>query len=248
MKRTHLGALLLLLAHNVGFTKVENQKDPRDYQQCEDKVKEVYKLNHENQTVDFVTAKKEEYLPPHKLTMGVWEVLEYLDTFVDYSDPDLGLSQLCHALQTAEAIRADNHPRWLILTGLIHDLGKILYLFGEPQWAVVGDTFPLGCLFSDQIIFSEFFVNNPDYNNPDYQTKTGIYSLHCGLDNVYMSWGHDEYLYQVVKDYLPEVASYIIRYHSFYAQHQYKAYDFLLSDYDREMFEWVELFSKYDLY
>lgn len=39
----------------------------------------------------------------------------------------------------ADAIRRDGQPRWLILTGLIHDLGKILCLFGEPQWAVVGD-------------------------------------------------------------------------------------------------------------
>ena len=47
-----------------------------------------------------------------------------------------------HLLQTAEAIRRDGHPRWFILTGLIHDLGKILCLWGEPQWAVVGDTNP----------------------------------------------------------------------------------------------------------
>ncbi|HAO96880.1 MAG TPA: inositol oxygenase, partial [Verrucomicrobiales bacterium] len=43
------------------------------------------------------------------------------------------------------------------LTGLIHDLGKILCLFGEPQWAVVGDTFPLGCRFSEKIIYHEYF-------------------------------------------------------------------------------------------
>jgi len=50
-----------------------------------------------------------------------------------------------HLLQTAEAIRRDGHPRWFILTGLIHDLGKILCLWGEPQWAVVGDTNPGAC-------------------------------------------------------------------------------------------------------
>ena len=37
---------------------------------------------------------------------------------------------------------------WFVLVGLIHDLGKVLCLFGEPQWAVVGDTFPVGCAFS----------------------------------------------------------------------------------------------------
>ena len=32
----------------------------------------------------------------------------------------------------------------MIATGLIHDLGKVLCKYGEPQWAVVGDTFPVG--------------------------------------------------------------------------------------------------------
>ena len=82
--------------------------------------------------------------------MGVWEAMEFLNTLVDDSDPDTDLSQIDHLLQTAEAIRADGHPRWFILTGLIHDLGKILCLCGEPQWAVVGDTFPVGCAWSRQ--------------------------------------------------------------------------------------------------
>lgn len=39
---------------------------------------------------------------------------------------------------------------WFHLTGFIHDLGKLLLLpkfGGLPQWAVVGDTFPVGCRF-----------------------------------------------------------------------------------------------------
>jgi len=66
--------------------------------------------------------------------MGIWEAMEFLNSLVDDSDPDTDLSQLEHLLQTAEQIRHDGHPRWFILTGLIHDLGKILCLFGEPQW------------------------------------------------------------------------------------------------------------------
>ena len=96
--------------------------------------------------------------------------MEFLNTLVDDSDPDTDLSQIEHLMQTAEAIRADGHPRWFILTGLIHDLGKILCLFGEPQWAVVGDTFPVGCRYSDKIVFPEFFADNPDSQVPEYQT------------------------------------------------------------------------------
>ena|ERR1700722_5902659 len=58
----------------------------------------------------------------------------------------------------------------------------------------------------------------------------------------------DEYLYPVVKDYLPKQAAYIIRYHSFYAAHCDEAYQELMSDYDKEMIPWLKLFSNYDLY
>ena len=94
--------------------------------------------------------------------MGIWEAMEFLNTLVDDSDPDTDLTQIEHLMQTSEAIRADGHPRWFILTGLIHDLGKVLCLFGEPQWAVVGDTFPVGCRYSDKVVFPEFFEDNPD--------------------------------------------------------------------------------------
>jgi inositol oxygenase len=75
-----------------------------------------------------------------------------------------------------------------------------LFFYGaEGQWDVVGDTFPVGCAFSQSIIFPEFFKNNPDYINPKYNTLYGIYKPNCGLDQVLMSYGQDEYLYQVIK-------------------------------------------------
>jgi inositol oxygenase len=211
-------------------------------------VKEFYRLNHRFQTLDFVRAKKREYLPPRKRKMGVWGAMEFLNTLVDDSDPDTALSQIEHLVQTAEAIRRDGHPRWFVLTGLVHDLGKVLCLFGEPQWTVVGDTFPVGCAFSDRVVYPEFFAESPDAQVSQYQTPCGIYAEGCGLDRVHLSWGHDEYLYQVVKDYLPDEALYMIRYHSFYAAHREGAYGQLMNDRDREMFAWVRAFNPYDLY
>ena len=211
-------------------------------------VKEFYRLNHQRQTLDFAQGKKAQYLGLDRRRMTVWQALEFLNELVDDSDPDIDLPQIEHLLQTAEAIRADGHPRWFILVGLIHDLGKILCLFGEEQWAVVGDTFPLGCRFSDKVVFHELFAGNPDREVPEYSTATGIYHEGCGLDKVTMSWGHDEYLYQVVKDHLPEPALYMIRYHSFYAAHREGGYGHLMNDRDREMFSWVRAFNPYDLY
>ena len=89
------------------------------------------------------------------------------------------------------------------MTGLVHDLGKILCLFGEPQWAVVGDTFPVGCRWSQKIVHSHFFRDNPDARIAESQTECGVYRSGCGLDDVHLSWGHDEYIPDVVKDRFP---------------------------------------------
>lgn len=227
----------------------KNQEGFRDYSEnVRPAVREFYRLNHRHQTVDFVRAKKREYLPLTKRRMGIWQAMEFLNTLVDDSDPDTDLSQIEHLLQTAESVRRDGHPPWFILTGLIHDLGKILCLFGEPQWAVVGDTFPVGCDYSSKIVFAQFFIDNPDYLNPQYRTACGIYTERCGLDEVHLSWGHDEYLYHVVKPYLPEPALYMIRYHSFYAAHREGAYKHLMNGHDEEMFAAVRAFNPYDLY
>ena len=98
------------------------------------------------------------------------------------------------------------------------------------------DTFVVGCKFSEKNIYPETFKGNPDYRDPVYSTEFGVYSPHCGLDNVMLSWGHDEvrqaqiltlfkanaravqYLYSVLKNQssLPEDALHMIRYHSFY--------------------------------
>ncbi|MCY2980905.1 MAG: inositol oxygenase [Planctomycetota bacterium] len=221
----------------------------RDYAaEARPSVREFYCLNHQYQTFEFGQQKRQQYLPLAKTQMGVWQAMEYLNTLVDDSDPDIDLPQIEHLLQTAEAIRSDNQPRWFILTGLIHDLGKILCLWGEPQWAVVGDTFPVGCKFSDRIVFHEAFLENPDSTNERYQSDLGIYSAHCGLDQVNLSWGHDEYLYHVVKNYLPEPALNMIRYHSCYPVHREGAYRFLMNEHDHEMMKWVNAFNQYDLY
>jgi inositol oxygenase len=100
---------------------------------------------------------------------------------VDDSDPDTNLDQMQHLLQTSEAIRNDGHPDWMVLVGLIHDMGKVLCLFGEAQWSVVGDTFPVGCAFSDKVVYPEFFADNPDKNNELYSQKYGVYEPNADL-------------------------------------------------------------------
>lgn len=225
------------------------KSDYRDYATpARDTVREFYRENHRQQTCELVERKRDQFLGLDRKKMGIFEALDYLNTLVDDSDPDTELDQLQHLLQTSEAIRRDGHDRWFVLTGLLHDLGKVLCLYGESQWAVVGDTFPVGCRFSDRIVYHEFFAENPDTTDERYNTRLGIYKEGCGLSSVMMSWGHDEYLYHVMKSYLPEPALYMIRFHSFYAWHREGEYDWLCDDRDREMLTWVQKFNLYDLY
>ncbi|KAF9615999.1 hypothetical protein IFM89_027938 [Coptis chinensis] len=116
----------------------------RDYNvesERRESVEEFYRTQHINQSYDFVKKMWEKYGKLDKPEMSIWECCELLNEFVDESDPDLDEPQIEHLLQTAEAIRKDYPDEdWLHLTGLIHDLGKVLLhpSFGAlPQWAVV---------------------------------------------------------------------------------------------------------------
>lgn len=186
--------------------------------------------------------------------MTVWEAIEKLNELVDESDPDTSLSQIQHLLQTAEAMRRDGKPRWMQLTGLLHDLGKLLVFFGaEGQWDVVGDTFVVGAKFSEKNVYPATFASNPDTYDSRYNTEEGIYEQGCGLENVMLSWGHDEYLYHILKEQsnIPEEGLWMVRYHSFYPWHRegaYRQFHDANSDRDERALEAVRAFNAYDLY
>ncbi|XP_070572802.1 inositol oxygenase-like [Ptychodera flava] len=218
-----------------------------------ERVRETYRLMHTNQTYDFVMEKHEKWGQLKKAEMNIMDALDYLNNVVDESDPDVDVPNIYHAYQTAERIR-ERHPDkdWFHLTGLIHDLGKVLALWGEPQWCVVGDTFVVGCDFANSIVYrNTSFKDNKDALNPKFNTKYGIYEENCGLENVFMSWGHDEYMYQVLvgnNTTLPEEGLYMIRFHSFYPWHTGGDYMHLCNNKDKEMLPWVREFNKFDLY
>lgn len=233
------------------FLKSVDTKAYRQYDLACERVKDFYKEQHENQTVAYNLQARINFKTKKRDVMTVWDALVKLNVLLDESDPDTELSQIDHAIQTAEAIRRDCKPRWFQLVGLIHDLGKLLYFYdSKGQWDVVGDTFPVGCRFSKRIIFFEFFKNNPDNDNPLYNKKYGIYSPHCGLEDVMLSWGHDEYIYHIAKGQskLPPEGLAMLRYHSFYPWHQDGGYRYLMNENDAQMLQAVKAFNPYDLY
>lgn len=216
-------------------------------------VENNYLKNHSEMTVEVVKEKQNQWLKFDKGEFTIKEILDKLDTLIDESDPDTHVGNNIHAFQTAQRLRKD-YPEddWLHLTGLIHDLGKIMSLWGEPQHLVVGDTFVVGCEHPKEIVFHKFFKNNPDILDVRYNTIYGKYKPKCGLENLTMSWGHDEYLYRVLKNSemtLPLIALNIIRYHSFYALHKDNAYQYFMTEYDnKKIIPFLKKFSKYDLY
>ncbi|KAF4101141.1 hypothetical protein G5714_017573 [Onychostoma macrolepis] len=241
---------------SLAYRPDSHEKDQSEFRNFEsgalfDRVFNTYKLMHTYQTLDFVKQKHLEWANCNHFSMRMMENIDSLDELVDESDPDVDFPNSFHAFQTAEGIRKEHPDKdWFQLVGLIHDIGKIMALYGEPQWAVVGDTFPVGCKFQNSIVFrNSTFEGNPDGRT--LHSKFGIYEPQCGLDNVLMSWGHDEYLYRVMKFNkctIPEEGLYMIRFHSFYPWHSNGDYMHLCNEKDLQMLPWVKEFNKFDLY
>jgi inositol oxygenase len=243
-------------------------KEFRNYEQgtITAAVKEHYRKMRLNQTYSYVQRMKAKYLTYDK-PMPLWQAMEQLNALIDVSDPDLNLPNVQHLLQSAEAMRADGRPDWLQLVGLIHDLGKVMYLWGnntdgtsqDEQWGLVGDVFVVGCALPSTTVYPEFNQLNPDMQQSQYATETGIYQPGCGLDALQLAWGHDEYLYQVLKhraanatstayNHIPQQGMVAIRYHSFYPWHTGGSYTKLLSPACEQYKSWVADFNQYDLY
>ncbi|GAB9475860.1 Inositol oxygenase [Globisporangium polare] len=225
-------------------------------------VERHYMLMRKHQTVAFNDKMQRKYGSFTNTKMTVWEAFEALKGYVDSSDPDSSLPNLEHMLQTAEGIRAAGHPDWFQLVGLLHDMGKIQYLWGfkedgqegtadGDQWSLGGDTWVLGCRIPDTVVFPEFNSLNPDMQDPRYNTEYGIYQPHCGLKNLKFAWGHDEYLYQMLKfnkTSIPDEGLAMVRYHSCYPWHKEKEYEHLMEEEDEDLMDWVLEFNKFDLY
>lgn len=231
------------------------------------RVVEHYRDMRTNQTVDFYRKMEAKYSFQDgacRRLMTIEEAFAELERYVDASDPDLDLPNLLHLLQTAEGIRRAGHPDWLQLVGLLHDVGKIMFLWGTDeegqegrrsdgkQWALGGDTWVVGCRIPDEaVVFAEFNKLNPDMHDARYNTECGMYEPHCGLDKLMFAWGHDEYMYRMLVANgctIPSEGLDMIRYHSAYPWHDKGAYRHLMAPGDDERERWVRLFNRFDLY
>jgi len=240
---------------------INKDKEYRNYDQGDitAAVKEHYRKMRSRQTFEYVQRMKKKYLTYDK-PMPLWEAMVELNKLVDVSDPDLDLPNVQHLVQSAEAMRANGCPDWMQLVGLIHDLGKVMYMWGSDedgtseaeQWGLVGDVFVVGCQLPDSCVYPEFNALNPDMQNEKYNSTNGVYEAGCGMDNLDLAWGHDEYLFQVLSNHkgnkIPEAGMVMVRYHSFYPWHTGGSYAELLNEKDEQYLKWVREFNEYDLY
>lgn len=153
---------------------------------------------------------------------------------------------------------------WMQLVGLLHDMGKIMFLWGtaedgqdgydaikNKQFALGGDTWVVGCEIPNVVVFPEFNHLNPDMADERYKTKHGMYKPRCGLDELLFAWGHDEYMYRMLvanDSAIPQEGLDMVRYHSAYPMHDKGAYKHLLKPEDEERLEWIRVFNRFDLY
>lgn len=212
-------------------------------------IAEFYRQNHTRQTVAFVLWKEREYGALARGRRGIQEAVDYLNTLVDESDPDTDLSQIEHLLQTSEAIRADGHPRWFILAGFLHDLGK----GAVPLWGAAvggrGRHVPGGLLRDPIRSFSTTFSHRiriprcPTIRACAASTCRTAVSKTCTFPG-----GMTSTFTGSRGSICRRPAQYTLRYHSFYPAHRHTAYTRLMSEHDEEMFTWVRRFNQYDLY
>nr|XP_055142682.1 inositol oxygenase-like [Symphalangus syndactylus] len=100
---------------------------------------------HMHHTVDFVRSKHAWFGDFSYKKMKVMEAVDLLHGLVDESDSGVDSptpSKPSRWRRTSEKLTQARTGSSLLG---FYDLGKVLALLGEPQWAIVGDTFPVGC-------------------------------------------------------------------------------------------------------
>ena len=88
------------------------------------------------------------YLPLQTRRLTVLEALDYLNTLMNDSTQCRTRSASVLSLVFATMVTQTglSSPDWCMTS-------ESCCLFGEPQWAVVGDTFPVGCAFNNRIVY-----------------------------------------------------------------------------------------------
>jgi inositol oxygenase len=189
--RLGVNAAFILRKYGIRIVR-EEEGLPREARRQKQKFLEQARViynRHLEQTAVTVATLDRKYETPVLGDIRMWDLLALLGRCIDPSDPALYcVSQLVHCLQIVSGMEDDGiDDAELLLTGLIHDLGKILLLTGEaPENVVCGNT------------------------------PIGAYHAGIGLDQCLFQWNHDRFVYSRLKDLVPDHVAWLLRYHSIY--------------------------------
>jgi inositol oxygenase len=138
-----------------------------------------------------------------------------------------------------------------------HGLGRIVSLLDDNQdnelqsfdWTLSKSSMIVGCSPPPSAKFVEYYPRlNADYLSCN--TKLGIYTEHCGLRNVLLSWSASEYLYcwlRFHRNNIPEEGLAMIRFlhlKDWYSRHKQNYYQQLTDETDEDMKPFVSEFER----
>jgi hypothetical protein len=179
------------LGHGVHLSHEGRRWEPSAFKE---NVMSVY-VAHNAQTADDRQRLAQKWRKPLLGHVDVWSLLNLLHFTIDHTDAVLHYtSQFIHSLQVFATVLADPMPerderyrRDMRLAALVHDLGKLLTLFGEADGNV-------DCM--NRVI--EPFARGGER----------------GLEGLRVQWNHDEYGWMKLKKHLPPRVADVVRYHS----------------------------------
>jgi inositol oxygenase len=196
---------------------------------AEDAVELCCRLSRARQTVEFLARQRARHCTLAKARLSLWDALMLLEDVPPVAAALAAAApgappvrHLAASVTAAELARA-RHPGapWLAFVALTHALGRLLLLphfGGEPVWAIVGESFPVGCRFDPSVSYAACFGANPDRRKRAYASPCGIYAPGSGLAECDMCWSGDEYLLEVLArntTHLPPAGLFCVRYGSF---------------------------------
>lgn len=154
---------------------------------------EIYKRDaaairarHAAQTATEADTLRRKYQQPVFGEIPTWTLFEMMARVIDTADDRLYCtSQEIHMLQVIEAMASDGMAgEEFILAALVHDLGKVCMLKGEP-------------------------AENVTYKNSLLATG----APGAGLDQCTLQWSCDDLTWSRLKNHLPPAIAWLVRYH-----------------------------------
>jgi hypothetical protein len=102
------------------------------------RVRKHYRDMRQYQTEEFTARMEQKFGNYDNGNMTIREAFKLLESYVDASDPDVSLPNVVHNFMAAEAARRTGMPDWMQLTAFLHDIGKMMFVYGEEKDGMSG--------------------------------------------------------------------------------------------------------------